>query len=158
MSTKLTQNKPAKATGTQLLFLGCSGLVLAGIIAHAQYGILVGEVQVIVFIPIILSLILVHATSLQQRIVERGMRTKLLRPSFGRGGSSRFWFNSYEAEVATKAWLFTNGLFAGIYFLCSLVLLAAPHVITFVLSINAAGLVALLYPAFKEDRQVIKKK
>ena len=158
MAIKLTQTKPAKSTGTQLVYLGLSGLVLAGIIAHAQYGILVGEVQVIVLIPVMLSLILVHATSLQERIVERGMRTKLLRPSFGKGGNTRFWFNSHEAEVATKAWLFTNGLFAGIYFLASLVLFAAPHVINFVVSINAAGLVALLYPAFKEDRQVIKKK
>ena len=144
--------------GLKVTYLAIAGLVLSGIIAHAQYAVKVGEFQVVVLIPLALSFILAYSCGVVQDIVERGMRAKKLRPTFGKGTSSKYWFDSLVAEVVTKTCIVTLGGFASIYFLLSLMLIAAPSLVSFVVSIDVAGVVILLLPSYIQDKQVIRKR
>lgn len=144
--------------GLKVLYLAIAGLVLSGIIAHAQYIVKVGEFQVVVLIPLALSFMLTYSCGVVQDIVERGMRAKKLRPTYGKATSSKYWFDSLVAEVITKTCLITLGGFAGMYFLLSLFLIAAPPLVTFVISIDVAGVAMLLLPSYIQDKQVIRKR
>ena len=144
--------------GLKVTYLAISGLVLSGIIAHAQYVVKVGEVQVVVLIPLVLSLLLAYSCGMVQVLVERGMRAKKLRPTFGKGSQSKYWFDSLVSEVVVKTCVITFGGFAGIYFLLWLALLAAPPLVTFVISIDVAAVFMLVVPSLLQDRQVIRKR
>ncbi|HME53910.1 MAG TPA: hypothetical protein VKM55_16915 [Candidatus Lokiarchaeia archaeon] len=144
--------------GLKLTYFSIIGLTLAGIVAHAQYATKVGEVTVIVLIPIVIAFCLAYACGPIQRRIERGMRVKRLKPTHGKGAKSRYMFGSYQSEVMIKTVLVTLGGFAAIYFFLSLCMIAAPPLISFVISIDAAGIFMLVYPAYLEDKSVIKKK
>jgi hypothetical protein len=155
MSTETIQ----KSTwGVRLTYLSISGFVLAGAIAFAQYVTKVGEVQVVVLIPIALAFMLTYACGIVQKRVERSMRLKKLKPTHGMGAASRYWFSSYSAEVMAKTMLITLGGFAGIFFLFSAAMLAATPLASFVISIDIAGFIMLLLPAYLEDKAVVRKK
>jgi len=142
----------------RVTYLSISGMALGGVIAHAQYATKVGEFQVVILIPVVLAFLLAYACGIIQRRVERGMRAKRLKPTHGKGAKSRYWFGSYAGEVMGKTVLVTLGGFACIYFLFSLFLIAAPPLISFVVSSDVAGVFMLLYPAYLEDKAVIRKK
>ncbi|MEX2683771.1 MAG: hypothetical protein Q6373_019510 [Candidatus Sigynarchaeota archaeon] len=153
-----TETVPINTWGVRLVYFSVSGLVLAGAIAFAQYVTKVGEVQVVVLIPIVLAFILAYACGIVQRRVERGMRLKRLKPTHGKGGASRYWFSSYAFEVMAKTLIITAGGFIVLYFLLSAAMLAAPPLASFVVSIDIAGGFMLLLPAYLEDKAVIRKR
>nr|MDO8085144.1 hypothetical protein [Candidatus Sigynarchaeum springense] len=153
-----TETVPINMWGVRLVYFSVSGLVLAGAIAFAQYVTKVGEVQVIVLIPIVLAFILAYACGIVQRRVERGMRLKRLKPTHGKGGASRYWHKSYAFEVMAKTLIVISVGFTGIYLLLSAAMLAAPPLISFVVSIDIAGALMLVIPAYLEDKAVVRKR
>jgi len=144
--------------GLKLSYFSFIGLTLAGIVAHAQFATRVGEEIVIVLIPIAIAFCLAYACGPIQRRIERGMRVKRMKPTHGKGAKSRYWLGSYQGEVMIKTLLVTLGGFAAIYFFLSLCMIAAPPLISFVISADLAGLFMLVYPSWLEDKAVIKKK
>ena len=144
--------------GLKLTYFSIIGLALASVVAHAQYGTKVGETSAIVLIPIAIAFCLAYACGPIQRRIERGMRVKRLKPTHGKGAKSRYWLGSYQSEVMIKTLFVTLLGFAAIYFFLSLCMMAAPPLISFVISIDAAGIFMLVYPAYLEDKTVIKKK
>ncbi len=153
-----TETVPINTWGVRLVYFSVSGLVLAGAIAFAQYVTKVGEVQVVVLIPIVIAFILAYACGIVQRRVERGMRLKRLKPTHGKGGASRYWRGSYAFEVMAKTLIATAGGFTVIYLLLSAALLSIPPLASFVVSIDVAGGLMLLVPAYLEDRAVVRKR
>ncbi|MBN2154101.1 MAG: hypothetical protein JW839_21775 [Candidatus Lokiarchaeota archaeon] len=153
-----TETVSINTWGVRLVYFSCCGLVLAGAISFAQYVTKVGEVQVVVLIPIVLAFILAYACGLVQRRVERGMRLKRLKPTHGKGRASRYWLKSYATEVMAKTVIITAGAFTGLYFLLSAALLAAPPLVSFVVSIDLAGVLVLVLPAYLEDKAVVRKR
>lgn len=144
--------------GVKLTYFSIIGLALAGIVAHAQFATKVGETTVIVLIPITMIFCLTYVCGPIQRRIERGMRVKRLKPTHGKGARSRYWFNSYQSEVMIKTLIVTIVGFDAIYFFLSLCMMAAPPLISFVISADVAGLFMLIYPAYLEDKSIIKKK
>jgi hypothetical protein len=153
-----TETVPINTWGVRLTYFSFSGLALAGAIAFAQYVTRVGEVQVVVLIPVVIAFILAYTCGIVQRRVERGMRLKRLKPTHGKGAASRYWFSSYAIEVIAKTLIVTVGGFCGIYFLLSAAMLAAPPLVSFVVSIDLAGIIMLVLPAYFEDKAVVRKK
>lgn len=153
-----TETVPINTWGVRLTYFSISGLALAGAIAFAQYVTKVGEVQVVVLIPVALAFILAYACGIVQRSVERGMRLKRLKPTHGKGAASRYWLKSYAIEVMAKTLIITVGGFSGLYYLLSAAMLAAPALISFVVSIDVAGAFMLLFPAYLEDKAVVRKR
>ncbi len=153
-----TETVPLNTWGVRLIYFSFSGLVLAGAIAFAQYVTKVGEVHVVVLIPIVLAFILAYACGIVQRRVERGMRLKRLKPTHGKGAGSRYWSGSYAFEVMAKTLIITAGGFAGLYFLLSAAMLAATPLASFVVSIDVAGGFMLLFPAYLDDKAVVRKR
>ncbi|NMC03623.1 MAG: hypothetical protein GYA24_00350, partial [Candidatus Lokiarchaeota archaeon] len=86
------------------------------------------------------------------------MRYKRLKPTHGRGAASRYWFSSYAVEVMAKTLLITAGGFMAIYFFLSATMLSAPPVVSFVVSIDLAGVIMLVLPAYLEEKAVVRKK
>lgn len=144
--------------GLKLTYFSIIGLALAGIVAHAQYATKVGEVSVIVLIPIAIAFCLAYTCGPIQRRIERGMRAKRMKPTHGKGARSRYWLGSYQSEVMIKTLFITLLGFTAIYFFLSLCMMAAPPLISFVVSADVAGIFMLLYPSYLEDKSVIKKK
>ncbi len=153
-----TDTVPINTWGVRLVYFSVSGLVLAGAITFAQYVTKVGEVQVVVLVPIVLAFILTYTCGIVQRRVERGMRLKRLKPTFGKGGASRYWRKSYAFEVMAKTVIITGVGFTGLYLLLSATMLAAPPLVSFVVSIDVAGAFVLLLASYLEDRAVVRKR
>ncbi|MBD3186511.1 hypothetical protein GF325_06765, partial [Candidatus Bathyarchaeota archaeon] len=110
MSKHISTGNPASRT---LAYFGMAGLALGLIIAHAQYVVKVGEVQVVYIIPLALSFIMVHACRLMESKVNRSLQKKRLKPTYGKGADSRYWLNSLDAEVVLKSTGMAVGLFLG---------------------------------------------
>ena len=144
--------------GLKLTYFSVIGLALSSIVAFAQFVLKVGERTVIVLIPITIAFVLAYACGPIQRRIERGMRTKRMKPTHGKGARSRYWLGSYQSEVVIKTLIVTLVGFFAIYFFFTLCLMAATPLISFVISADIAGLFMLVYPAYLEEKSVIKKK
>ncbi|MFX0099344.1 MAG: hypothetical protein ACFFCS_07150 [Candidatus Hodarchaeota archaeon] len=145
MSTVVVQEKkPA----INMLFLAISGFILAGVIAHAQYVLKVGEVWVVVLVPGTLLFLLAYACQIVQRMLLQKMQRAKLKPTFGK--KKNVLFKSESSEVFANTLFITLGIFAGIYFNLATALVFAPAIINFVVSIDTAGAFILLLPAYVE--------
>ncbi|MHA1794416.1 MAG: hypothetical protein ACTSVI_17405 [Promethearchaeota archaeon] len=136
-----------------LLYFGFSGLFIAIVIAHAQFLVKVGEVDVILLISLTLALLMIYASQNFQKYVEKGLRSKSLKSTSGKGAASRYWFKSKPGEILIKSSFGINLIFLMLYLLMSLILLMAPPIINFVISVDFAGILTLLLSSYFANKK-----
>ena len=142
--------------GLKVTYLGFAGMILSVIIAHAQYGIKIGELYVVILIPLVVAFMLAYSCGIVQKLVERKMMKNKMRRS-RKKGKSGYMLNSMKNEVIFKSMIYTLGFFVVIYFLFSLILTATPPLINFVISIDIAAILALVVPRYLDNKHVIRK-
>lgn len=140
------------------LYAAVSGLVLGFVILHAQFVVKVGSIYAVVLIPLTLVVLLSFTVSKMQVIVEKSMRTKMLRPTYGskkgqkEKKKSQFLFGSADAEIIVKSLLFTLGFFSLLYFGIATALFWFEPLATFIISTGTGAIVVLLYTAWRSGQ------
>jgi hypothetical protein len=159
-ATMAIQTIQASPWGQRLLYFSMSGLALSLVVAHAQYGEKVGQVIVVFLIPFVLAFLLAFACGIVQKLVERSIRAKHLMSAKNKkkGASSRYMFGSAATEVRVKTLVFTIGGFLGLYFLMALILIAVLPLWSFIISADFAGIFMLVFPAYLDGRQIVRKR
>ncbi|MHA1682471.1 MAG: hypothetical protein ACTSUE_16155 [Promethearchaeota archaeon] len=144
--------------GHSLVYFGVSGIVLGLVMAHAQYVIKVGEIQTILLLPLTVSFLLLYSCRLMEAKVQRGLQKKKLKPTYGKGSSSRYMLGSLQGEIILKTLVATMGIFMGIYFLFSAILIKTGPLVDFIVSIDIAGFFTIVLVSFFKDQGIIKKR
>lgn len=150
MSTVSVQEHKQEMT---IFYLAISGFLLAGVIAHAQYVLKVGELWVVLIVPAALIFMITYACQIVQRMLLQKMQRDKLKPTFGKEKGISAMFNSVASELFVKTVAITLGLFAAIYFnFASALNGVAPAIIAFIVAIDTAGAFILLIPAYIEGK------